>query len=255
LASDALRADCVSEPADDGEVLRYRKQPEAGAEKPAAEAPAAQGVQLPAWLNRAAVAEQPKESSVTPSNALEDEEERSTAGAANALLRGSLVHRLLQSLPDIPLARRRAAMADYLARAGAQLPSDEREQIAEQVLRVLADPRFGELFAPDSRAEVPLVGRLQVGEGTIRVSGQIDRLAIAQSSVLIADFKTTRPAPRRFAEVPPAYVTQLALYRALLVRLYPDRPVRAALIWTEVPDLMELSVEMLDAALTRVTSA
>jgi ATP-dependent helicase/nuclease subunit A len=44
-------------------------------------------------------------------------------------------------------------------------------------------------------------------------------------------------------------VRQLALYRAVLTKLYPDRPVRAALIWTEVPDLMELSAEVLNKAL------
>ena len=44
---------------------------------------------------------------------------------------------------------------------------------------------------------------------------------------------------------------QLALYRAVLAKLYPDRPLRAALIWTEVPDLMELSAEALDRALAR----
>jgi ATP-dependent helicase/nuclease subunit A len=49
-------------------------------------------------------------------------------------------------------------------------------------------------------------------------------------------------------------VRQLAEYRAVLVKLYPDRPVRAALIWTEVPDLMELSSEVLDASLGHVTS-
>ncbi len=89
----------------------------------------------------------------------------------------------------------------------------------------------------------------------MRVSGQIDRLAVTQSFVLIADFKTNRPAPRRIEDVPPAYVSQLALYRAVLTKLYPDKPVRAALIWTEVPDLMELSGEVLDAAMARITSA
>jgi len=54
--------------------------------------------------------------------------------------------------------------------------------------------------------------------------------------------------------VPPQYVRQLALYRAVLAKLYPDRPVRAALIWTEVPDLMELSSEALDNALAKVIS-
>jgi ATP-dependent helicase/nuclease subunit A len=122
-------------------------------------------------------------------------------------------------------------------------------------MRVLEDPRFSEFFGPGSRAEVPLVGRLKRDGSTIPVSGQIDRLNVTRSSVFIADFKTNRPPPRRIEEVPPAYLTQLALYRALLARLYPDRPVRAALIWTEVPDLMELSSEALDDALARLTCA
>ena len=118
-----------------------------------------------------------------------------------------------------------------------------------------SDPRFCRAFGPGSRAEVPIVGRLILGGETVRVSGQVDRLAVTQASVLIADFKTNRPAPRRIADVPPAYVRQLALYRAVLQKLYPDKPVRAALVWTEVPDLMELSAETLDAALAQVTSA
>jgi len=89
----------------------------------------------------------------------------------------------------------------------------------------------------------------------VLVSGQIDRLVVTQSSVLIADFKTNRPPPRRIEDVPPAYVRQLALYRAVLAKLYPEKSIRAALVWTEVPDLMELSAEHLDAALARVTPA
>ena len=81
------------------------------------------------------------------------------------------------------------------------------------------------------------------------VSGQVDRLSVTQAAVLIGDFKTNREPPRRIEEVPPAYIRQLALYRALLRKLYPDRPVRAALIWTEVPDLMELSEAIMDRAL------
>jgi thiol-disulfide isomerase/thioredoxin len=53
----------------------------------------------------------------------------------------------------------------------------------------------------------------------------------------------------------PSYAAQLALYRAALAQLYPTKRVRAALIWTDVPDFMELSSEALDAALARVTSA
>ena len=51
------------------------------------------------------------------------------------------------------------------------------------------------------------------------------------------------------------YVRQLALYRAVLMRLYPGRPVRAALLWTDTPDLMEIPAADLDAALAILTSA
>ena len=70
-----------------------------------------------------------------------------------------------------------------------------------------------------------------------------------QDQVLIADFKTNREPPRRIEDVPKDYVCQLALYRAVLMKLYPDRPVRAAVVWTEVPDLMELSADVLDRVL------
>jgi ATP-dependent helicase/nuclease subunit A len=89
----------------------------------------------------------------------------------------------------------------------------------------------------------------------VAVSGQIDRLAVTPTGVLIGDFKTNRPAPRRIEDVPAAYLRQLALYRAVLTKLYPGRAVRAALIWTEVPDLMELSDEALSGALVGLTSA
>jgi ATP-dependent helicase/nuclease subunit A len=88
-----------------------------------------------------------------------------------------------------------------------------------------------------------------LGNKTVLISGQVDRLSVTETAVLIGDFKTNRPAPRRIEEVPPTYVRQLALYSAILARLYPDRPLRAALIWTEVPDLMELSAEILERAL------
>ena len=77
----------------------------------------------------------------------------------------------------------------------------------------------------------------------------------SREAVLIADYKTNRPAPRRPADVPPAYVDQLALYRAVLAELYPDKRIRAALVWTDVPDLMEVPDANLDAALVAITSA
>ena len=44
----------------------------------------------------------------------------------------------------------------------------------------------------------------------------------------------------------PAYLAQLAAYRAVLRRIYPDRPVRCALLWTDGPRLMPLDDGLLD---------
>jgi len=162
----------------------------------------------------------------------------------------------MQSLPDIPPERRAEAGRRYLARAGHSFSSADQEAFVATTLRLLDEPRFAALFSPGSRAEVPIVGRLaRPGRSPLLVSGQIDRLAVTDAEVLIGDYKTNRPAPRTVAEVPPGYVRQLALYRAVLHKLYPDRPVRAALIWTDVPDLMELSADLLDAGMARLTSA
>jgi ATP-dependent helicase/nuclease subunit A len=160
------------------------------------------------------------------------------------------VHRLLQSLPDIAREHRREAALRYLSRNAGHWAEAEREALAGGVLALIDDARFAEVFASGSRAEVSIVGRLErPGRLPALVSGQIDRLAVTPSEVLIVDFKTNHAPPNRLAEAPAAYIRQLALYRAVLGKLYPDRPIRAALLWTETAEFMEISAPALDAAL------
>ncbi len=104
---------------------------------------------------------------------------------------------------------------------------------------MLAAPEHAPLFGPRSRAEVPIVGLV----GRFAVSGQIDRLAVTDEAVLVIDYKTNRPPPATAAEVPAAYRRQMAAYRALLAEVYPDRPIRCALLWTDGPHLMWLDDE------------
>jgi ATP-dependent helicase/nuclease subunit A len=191
----------------------------------------------------------PRDVSITPSDAAP------LAVPSAALKRGVIVHRLMQSLPDLPPERRAAAARDYLARSAPKLPASEREEIAARALALCDDARFAPLIAPGSRAEVPIVGRVACGGSTVTVSGQVDRLAVSADTVWIADYKSNRPAPTRIADVPNGYVRQLTLYRAVLARLYPGRTIRTALIWTDVPDFMEIPAAALDAALASVTAA
>lgn len=256
LVTEALCPKCVNEPADDGEgeVLRYRKVAAPEPAPPATASPPTPAfVSLPAWLTEDVRPEPPPFPAITPSHATKSEDAGPKLSARVALLRGSAAHRLLQSLPDIPTDRRLAAARDYLARAADELEIGEREQLIGEVMRVLDDERFHALFQPGSRAEVPIVGKLDLGGRLAQVSGQIDRLTVTETAVLIADFKTNRPPPLRIDDVPRSYLVQLALYRGLLARLYPSKPIRPALVWTEAPDLMEISGPALDAALSSVT--
>src|SRR5262249_6288654 len=140
--------------------------------------------------------------------------------------------------------------SDFLSRRAKQLSAEQRNTLLREVLRLLADARFALLFTPGSRAEVSIGGQVATADGkTVLVSGQVDRLVVTRDAVLIADFKTKGAPPAEIDRAPSDYIRQLALYRAVLMKLYPDRPVHAALIWTEVPDLMELSGDLLDRAL------
>ncbi len=178
-----------------------------------------------------------------------------TAGPSFAAARGTAVHRLLQSLPDVAPAEREAAARRYLDRAGNGWSAAEREALWRSVEAVLSQPAFAPVFSPASRAEVSVMGTLEVAGRARAVSGKIDRLAVTDEAVLIVDYKTNRPPPLTIDDVPETYVAQLALYRALLAPLYPGRRVEAALLFTEGPHLVALPEARLAAALVRLTTA
>ena len=241
---------------EDGEVKRYAQAEDIAAPGQAQTGKAVDAVVvLPSWL-RSGVAEEPNADLVLrPSDPAEPAGRRIKAGESptarsQAMQRGTLVHRLLQSLPDIAATKRGDAALKYLARNAGDWPEPERTQLATQVVGLIAEPRFAAVFADGSRAEVSIVGRLTLpGQPAALVSGQIDRLVVTKTEVLIVDFKTNQHPPAGVAEVLPTYLRQLALYRAVLGQLYPDRTIRAALLWTEAPELMEISASTLDAQL------
>lgn len=166
-----------------------------------------------------------------------------------AIRRGLLVHRLLQVLPEMDEDAREAASRRYLETEAADLASGEREAMLGQVLAILSAPDFSALFSPGSRAEVGVRGTIELDGLSWPVSGLIDRLAVSADRVSIVDYKTNRPAPRTLEEVSPSYILQLALYRALLQPLYPDRTVVACLLFTEGPHLIDVPAAVMEDAL------
>ena len=262
LIAEALRPHCSEEPADVGEgmVLRYRKtpsKPETGSLFDAV-APQAAKHDQPDWLARAVPRETAPIAPLSPSQLYDETAPIVRAGGAarrQAMARGVVMHRLLQSLPAIDPAQRSEAARRYLAGKSRDFTTEECEALARKAIELVEHPRFAALFSAESRAEVPIVGRVSHGGKTRALAGVVDRLVVTADAILIADHKTNRDPPRSLDKVPPGYLAQLALYRTVLAKLYPGRPIRAALIWTEVPDLMEVSDAAMDAALATLTSS
>jgi ATP-dependent helicase/nuclease subunit A len=162
--------------------------------------------------------------------------------------RGRLVHALLQHLPEVGAEDQERAARAFVAARGAGLAQELKDEIVAETLAIVREASFTPLFQPGSLAEVPVAAVIGEGESAYELEGQIDRLAMLNRELLILDYKTNRPPPLTLQEVAPAYIAQLAAYRLALQRLFPGYALRAALLWTDGPRLMEIPSTSLDAA-------
>ena len=121
------------------------------------------------------------------------------------------------------------------------------EEIVAETLAIVRDPTFAPLFRPGSLAEVPVVAQI----------GGDERKAISTglpSSTTSCSSSTTRPTGRR----PRRSRRWRRLYRpacglpARAEGLFPGHSLRAALLWTDGPRLMEIPSTSLDGAERRM---
>ena len=161
-------------------------------------------------------------------------------GASAALARGRLAHKLFEVLPSVAEADR--SHVEKLVLASHQdVPEEEAAALAAEVRAVMAMPELAPVFSLSAMAEVSVAGAVD-GAG---VAGQIDRLLVDETNVIVADFKTgARPSV-----TPADYHRQMALYAALLEQIYPDREVVTWLVWTEDRSVEEIDRAARDAAL------
>ncbi|MGH6795396.1 MAG: PD-(D/E)XK nuclease family protein, partial [Methylocella sp.] len=206
---------------------------------------------LPDWLGRPARIEALSIPPVRPSHALATAGHLDGTGPAQAsreaLRRGRLMHLLLQYLPGIAAGDQHVAAMAFLSARAPSLDESARQNLALEVLRLIALPELASLFGPCSKAEVSVAGRITLGPKTIDVCGRVDRIGENQKQILVADYKTGTPCPLDGTQA--GYIEQMALYRAVLAPLWPDKTLRMLLIWTAGPCVVWLPGGMLDAAL------
>ena len=228
--------------------LRYGPPPVAlGADENTRRTPAA----IPSWARTPAPAETGQILSAAPSSLLADADSEPAVlsplsdPGGHRFRRGDVIHKLLQTLPDLAPDRRRGAAERFVA-AQPDISNADKAQIITETLGILDHPEFAPLFGPGSRAEVSLVGHAPGLPANTIVRGQVDRLVVTDDEVLIIDYKTNRPPPIELAAVARIYLGQMATYRALLRAVHPGKSVRCALLWTDAARLMELPDTLLD---------
>jgi ATP-dependent helicase/nuclease subunit A len=200
---------------------------------------------LPAWATTPVGPEPRPPRPLSPSSAGEDlsPDPPTPPGVANeAARRGTLIHKLLERLPELPPEARREAALRWLERQAGDLDEDKRAELADSALAVLDTPDWAEIFGPGALAEVPLAATVA---GQV-IAGTADRLLVTPERVLVVDFKTALRPPSSLGEVPLSTLRQMAAYAAALGAIFPGRKVQAALLYTHTPQLIALPRDLVD---------
>jgi ATP-dependent helicase/nuclease subunit A len=159
---------------------------------------------------------------------------------------GIALHALLQHLGKLDPAIWPTIAGKALAALLPDSPA-EHARIAAKAISILTRPELAPVFGPASRAEVPFLVNAKRDGQPIRLTGRIDRLVIDEAGVLVVDYKSDALVPGGPGDVPGNYVTQLGLYALVAGQLFPERTVRAAILWTQLESLMNLPSDILSA--------
>ena len=165
----------------------------------------------------------------------------------DARMFGTLVHKLLETLPDIPEDMRQQAAMRFLARYHKSLGAQTADNVCTAVLDLMTMPTLAPVFATPARAEMALAGKITLNDGQkLKVTGRVDRYIATGDNITLIDFKTGTPDPAD--AVSSAIYMQMAAYRDLVSRAKPGIDVRCGVVWTQNARLDWLAAPALDAA-------
>jgi ATP-dependent helicase/nuclease subunit A len=210
----------------------------AGSAKRRAEKPPHAVVAIPNWARTVAPPESRPPRPLAPSSIATDDERAAAPSEAMraAAIRGIWIHQLLERLPAVDPSSRQGAADRWLERSAGVVDANIRAEIVQQVCEILADSRFSALFGDGSLGEAPLAATLPDGRV---IAGTVDRLLVEEQRILVIDFKTGR-VPATDADIPNAHRAQMNAYTEALRVIFPSRDVRAALLYTVGPKLIEV---------------
>lgn len=222
---------------DSSGYIRISSEQKTPPEKPQVQEKDQSPVTLPDYLFRPA-REEATIVSIAPSRQNESDSETISATQTGLYKRGKIIHSLLEILPTIKKEERLSMAEKFLEKE----EIEEKDILIGEVLSVIEKDEFAEIFSSNSKAEVPVLGKIE----NHVISGKIDRLIIKDGEVIIIDYKTNRDVPASEKDVSVGYIRQMAEYRSILKKIFPDKSIKCALLWTALPKLMPLSENLLN---------
>jgi ATP-dependent helicase/nuclease subunit A len=174
-----------------------------------------------------------------------------------AMLRGTRLHLLLEHLPAYPRDAWAGLARSLLSGAeGGLADADEVDDLLTEATDLIDAPALDQVLrpAPDTQVLAEVSVTTPMPDGRI-LNGIIDRLVISLTDILAVDYKTNHAVPDTPEATPEGILRQMAAYRLALRGIWPDRPVRVAVLWTQTRDLMVLPDAILDHALDTVMAA
>ncbi|KJZ19431.1 double-strand break repair helicase AddA [Loktanella sp. S4079] len=159
-----------------------------------------------------------------------------------AKLRGTLIHKLLEYLPEIPKAERKAI--------GHRLIEQGDPDIVDAVITLLDEPHLAHLWDSNALSEVDVTAHI---DGIGRIHGTIDRLIVNETQVLAVDYKSNHTVPSDTSKTPMGILRQMAAYFAALRQIYPDHDITVGILWTQNGQLDLLSPELLHETLKGIS--
>jgi ATP-dependent helicase/nuclease subunit A len=215
---------------------------------------------LPAYCFEEPIPEPPRQRLLNPSRLMEEygsafsptrgAEPAQDSQGMSAAECGIVMHRLLHILSVISPSQRARIASEYLERYRFRLSVEKREGMLNSLLLLMSDPVYAPIFSPEALSEVSVSGLIEHAEailgeeGSLALSGQIDRLLVMPERVLVIDFKTgelPQFGPDNKYRIPEIYRRQMEAYRQLLQRIYPKHTIDCALIYTAIPLLLPVS--------------
>lgn len=201
----------------------------------------AQGaIALPEWATRNACEETDMAATLAPSRLGAASTKAHAMNAGREIReRGVRIHRLLELLPAHAEESLIQRLADHIA---PDWSNEARAAMAHEVAQLYTQEAW--LWQHPRQAEASIAGTINHAGQKIPVSGQVDLIVHMPDALVILDYKTGMHVPDSAEEVPSGYLLQLKLYEALLQKIYPEKPIRCAILWTHTSTLMWLDAQV-----------